>query len=689
MVRRLEIQRLMGALCIAGGAGWAASTPGLAQALDGSEKDEIVVTGERVERSLRETAASVAVLDEARLSKQAGADRLDQVLDFVANLQRGASDIAPTIRGQDTTGVLIGANAFLGGTRPRATLQIDGRALNFNEFVYGLSSIWDVERIEVFRGPQTTTQGRNAIAGAIFIKTKDPTFDFEGAGQLVFGNEETRQASVAFSGPVIEDQVAARIAVDFRRHESWVNYTAPDVFIGANREDDDYTSARAKLLFTPEAIPGLEVLLTYAHLEANNPQNETSDEPYEDRVQIIQNGAQWDTNVDSVVVKADYSFTDGLAANLTGSFADSRSERFAAPGFGTAVINADEYAIESVLQFDPPAGRLRGLMGVSYFAANQDETSDLSAFLGFGNFTDRQRSLGVLGEATLDVTPRLHVTIGGRWQQDQQERVGALGFAALDYDETFDAFLPKAEVSFDVTDDVVIGATARRGFNPGGTTISFVTGDIDEFGQETLWSYELFSRASLFDNDLVLSTNLFFTKFTDAQRPLITFVTLPGGGTAETTQFANAPSAESYGLEFEGVWSANDYLQIRATIGYLETEITETLRPNDPILGQEFQRAPRISGTLGLSLQPVEPLTLDLSARYNTSYFSDDANTPAFKIDSRTILDAKATYDFGPVSAFAFVRNATDKTYQVWQFRPGNSSLGDPREFGGGLQARF
>ncbi len=690
-MKLVGLQRVLRVLGIVGGSAFMISSQTWAEetAVNNNDGvDVIVVTGERVERSLLQTASSVAVFDEDRLLEQVG-DRIEQVLDFVPNLQAGASDIGPAIRGQDTTGVLIGANAFLGGTRPRATLQIDGRALSFNEFVYGLSPIWDVERIEVFRGPQTTTQGRNAIAGAIFIETKDPTFDFEGAARAIVGNHETYQASAAVSGPLVQDQLAARISVDWRDHESWMNYTAPDVFNGADRENDSYVSARGKLLMAPDGIPDLEMLLTYSHLESNVPQNETADVPYEDRIQSLQNGAHWDTRVDTIILDTNYSFSSSWDGSLIGTFADSKVERFAPPGQGDATIDNREFSVEGLLRFDQPGGRLRGLFGVSYFATDQDEVSDLSAFLGFGDFEDRQRSVGVFAESTLDITQKLHITVGGRWQQDNQDRSGTLGFVNLDYDETFSAFLPKVEIGYDVSDRIVVGALARKGFNPGGTSISFITGNIDDFDKETLWTYELFARSSLLDGDLALSGNLFYTDFKDAQRPLTSSVSLPAGGFIFATEFDNAPSAKSYGVEVDGVWSPNQILQIRGALGYLDTEITETLFPTDPILGQEFQRAPKISASLGLQIRPIERLTLDLSARHNSDYFSDDANTEAFEIEGKTVFDGKATYDFGPASLFAYARNATDKTYQVWQFRAGNSSLGDPREFGLGLEVRF
>jgi outer membrane receptor protein involved in Fe transport len=59
---------------------------------------------------------------------------------------------------------------------PRATINLDGHYLNYNEMYFGAPSVWDVDSIEVYRGPQTTSQGANAIAGAIVVKTKDPTF---------------------------------------------------------------------------------------------------------------------------------------------------------------------------------------------------------------------------------------------------------------------------------------------------------------------------------------------------------------------------------------------------------------------------------------------------------------------------------------------------------------------------------
>ena len=114
------------------------------------ERIEIVVTGERVPRQLRETASSVVVASQREIEADM-ADRVDQVLAMVPNVLLGNGSEGPAIRGQDTTGALQALPAFLGGNRPRTTLIVDGRRDTYNEFVFGAAPTWDVNRVEVFR----------------------------------------------------------------------------------------------------------------------------------------------------------------------------------------------------------------------------------------------------------------------------------------------------------------------------------------------------------------------------------------------------------------------------------------------------------------------------------------------------------------------------------------------------------
>lgn len=96
------------------------------------------------------------------------------------------------MRGTDGTGPSQGSDAFLAGTRSRLNIQVDSRAASFNEITLGDLGLWDVQQVEIFRGAQSTLQGRNAIAGTMIYKTNDPTFTREYGGRAMVGNLKQR-----------------------------------------------------------------------------------------------------------------------------------------------------------------------------------------------------------------------------------------------------------------------------------------------------------------------------------------------------------------------------------------------------------------------------------------------------------------------------------------------------------------
>ena len=212
---------------------------------------EIVVTGERVRRSLKDTASSVSVITRREIEAGSASD-VDDVLALVPNVQLGHGSQGPTIRGQDTTGALHDLPAFLGGNRPRTTLVLDGRRDTYNEFVFGTAPVWDVDRIEVFRTPQTTTQGQNSIAGAIFVTTSDPTFTPEARTRAIAGNLGTGELSAMASAPLSGD-VAMRVAGDLRYSRTASHIV--DHIVGAEPNHEVFGLARAKLLVKPRGLP--------------------------------------------------------------------------------------------------------------------------------------------------------------------------------------------------------------------------------------------------------------------------------------------------------------------------------------------------------------------------------------------------------------------------------------------------
>ena len=678
-------------LCIAAVALVAYPAPLLAQADPlPRQPDEkiIIVTGERIPRPELETSSSVVVVTSAEL-EGTQADRLDQVLALAPNVQLGSGEEAPAIRGQDATGQLRNLYAFLGGARPRATLLVDGRAVSYYEFVSGSQSMWDIKQIEIFRTPQTTTQGRNSIAGAIFITSEEPAHDWEARGRVVVGDEKMYQLSAALSGPIAEDELAFRISGDLRRGE--VSNDMTDAIDGADIDRDDYGTARLKLSYAPSGLPGASLETTLAYTSSQSPQFEGASPPFEDRKLPVPNQMIGVMKVEatSLTARARYEIETGLSSSLTVSFGDAMLRRFALRGLGNARADTKDFSIEPTLIWDG-AEDFTLLLGAHHSTIDQDQAIDLTVFgLGAGTFDDTQDSLGLFGEATWRIADHLSITGGLRYEEDRQVRVGGIGPIVLDFDETFDAWLPKASIAFDSGENFTIGLSAQRAFNPGGTSISLARRAADEFEAETLWNYEVFVRAKMLDGRATLSANAFYADIENAQRPQLVDVTLPNGTRTQAIEFANAPAARTYGLETELHWKVLRNLAVRMGLGLLETKVVRTVDPDDATLGKSFQRAPGLSASGSVEWWPVERLQLNAQIRHHSGYFSNDANTEALRVDAATIVDTRASYDFGRVALFGYARNLFDRFYLTNIFNPGFASTGEPREVGIGLEARF
>ena len=650
---------------------------------------EVIVRGERIARSLSQTASSVVPVTGEEIEQLAGADRMDDLLALVPNVQQGSGTEGPTIRGQDSTGVLRDLSGFLGGARPRATLQVDGRAVSFNEFIFGAAPVWDVEQVEVYRSPQTTTQGRNAIAGAIFVETRDPVWEWEARARLLGGSLDTWQESFALSGPLVEDQLAFRLSGDFR--QGLTSTHIAENYNGVDPNRNDHALVRAKLLYEPRDVPGLRVEAGYTHTSSQMPQYEGVTAPFEEREDPGGYGV-FEVDVDSFTAVARYPFSPQLSSQTTLSFGNAHIVRNAPPGLGETDTHTKDFSFESVLHWDRPE-QIAITGGVHYLQTDLDQLINLSAVVGQGTFIDHQRSLGLFGDVEYRLSEHVLMTAGLRYQRDQQDREGMLAGPGVefpvDFDETFDAWLPRISLAWETSDALRLGLLVQKAFNPGGTTIALDTGAQQVFAPESLWNYELFLRAAFAQGRGSLSANLFYNDMTDAQRTHPRATVAPGGATAFWSEIINVPAATTKGLEVELEWRLFESLRLRAGAGLLRTRIDETIEPDDPLLHKEFQRSPHATVSAGVVWQPAEQWTVSAQARHHAEYYSNDFNTPALLIDPATVVDARISYDRKNWSVFAYASNLLDEFYMKWLLSPQRGEAGYPRTVGAGVEIRF
>ncbi|GLQ21300.1 TonB-dependent receptor [Algimonas porphyrae] len=233
-----------------------------AQAQDRSDEDVIIVTGQKIDRDLQDVNASVAVftgdvLDQNNVLSVADA------LELVAGVNTTQEGRGYSIRGANVTFTQT-VDAGLVNNAPLSSIYVDGVILPPFQTQGGPTRAWDVEQIEVFRGPQSTVLGRNTLSGAIVVKTKDPSQETEGAARVEFAEYGRRQYAAALGGG-LTDTLSARLSVEYFEEDG--DITNPFLNID-NQDFVEALSLRGKLLYeAPNAPFTAKLTLNYVESE--------------------------------------------------------------------------------------------------------------------------------------------------------------------------------------------------------------------------------------------------------------------------------------------------------------------------------------------------------------------------------------------------------------------------------------
>lgn len=653
------------------------------------QQEIILIEGEKLSRSLKDTPSSVALVRARDIERTMEDSSITDALQGIPNVTySGTVNGVPAIRGQETRGPNRDANAFFGGTVPRATINLDGHYLSYSEYVYGATSLWDIEQIEVFRGPQTSSQGANSIAGSIIVKSKDPTFTPEGTIRAEYGSYNTVRASAAYSAALTDD-LAFRVALDHTGRDTFIDYTNPS-FDNGPETDLDFSSqmARIKLLYQPEQIPDLDIKYSYSHNRTNRPTYEAANQPFEDLKNNLTSLPTWRQRVNTHLVDIHYDLSDKISLFNQTHYATTSTKRTTFPANnGSANINQQNIANETRLSYGHQQDDLQAVVGYRYSHTKSDEDLD---FRGQTDYEDIKDDLGLFTEVSYRVIDDLTLSGGLRYERNHVTRNGISAFASseLSLDETYTAILPKVSASYNVTPEVTIGGSVSKGYNPGGVTLNLVSRDYITFDAETLWNYEIFTRASFLDNSLNLNANMYYMDMSNAQRYI--------SGTFAGQQYfqtVNAEKAHSYGLEISADYQPIDTLRFTAGLGLMQTEIREFSKVA-AYEGNHFSKAPEYSFNFGADWQIMPDLMLSGDMHYTADYESEDANNDAHRIESFMLANARLAYNVtDDVQFYGYVTNIFDKKtptfIQTNRSAGQQGSMTEPRMLGIGVKANF
>lgn len=617
----------------------------------------IVVTGEKQSKRLMDTASSVQVFDAQSVEDLPETPSLSGIMQHSANIvDTGNGNEVPSIRGIDGAGPAVGANAFLAGTQPRVNASIDGRSLDYHELAFAPQSMWDIRQVEVFRGPQSYIQGRNAIAGAVVMQSADPSFDWEGKLKLAAGTHEHRQYAAMITGPLNKD-LAFRLSADRFERKSDADLEPYDP-VGDPKQIHN-TTIRGKLLYQPLAIPELSSQITLSQVDTRGPQREAHqpDNPSprgDARRPVFSNdtkSAIWNINWVDALWKFDNTVT----------YTDFDIQRLTAPELPYANIDATEWSVEPRLRSDNIAGidELSGLIGLRLAKKTQDEFINL---FGGANFNDTTKTQAAYGELTYPLSSTLDMTVGLRAQKEDRRRYGDTPMITIDLDKEYKAVLPKVNFLWRPSDNSSYGFQIIKGFNPGGAGVTFSRPFTTyEYEPEYVTNYELYSRQKLMGDKLLITGNVFYNDYEDMQLSY----TLPN---SQAIVIKNADKVVTYGAELHSDWQIDDKLIATGNIGYLDTKIKQY--PDSGLENNQLLRAPKLTAGVGLKYK-FGNADFSSSFNFNSGYYSDLENNPINKTDSFWNVDAELGYQFKQARFAIFANNILDNDEPIIKYNNG------------------
>ncbi len=634
--------------------------------------EEVVVTARRRSESLQDVPIAVTALSGDELAIRGAQDITDiaqSTPSVTLEASRGTSStLTAFIRG-------VGQQDPLPGFEQGVALYLDDVYIARPQAA--LLDIYDVERVEVLRGPQGTLYGRNAVGGAIKYVTKRLADEPSVRVKATAGTYNQQDIVIAGSAPITPDFKVGATVANLTRDGFGENLTT-----GEENYNKDIFAYRLSAEYTPFDEG-------YFRLSYDKTQDDTdpvaghrpragavSGAPVLGDVRdttagISESPSSAGINGNNEIEAEGYSFslrvplTDTLSLKFIHAQREDATESvidfdsLAVQDLDVTVIYENEQLSEEIqLLFDN--GTVSAVTGFYYLDATAESTFDtvlgqlglLEDGVPLTAFSEGQvdtEAYSVFSDVTINLSTAFSVSFGARYTRDKREAdvlretyvgIGSPAFgndAAIlaattsDYtaDRTFQDFSPRVNVSFSPTDDLNLYASYSQGwkagsFDPRGA--NFSTNEVEDgFDAENLDSYEFGVKATWLGGIARTNVALFYSDYQDLQIPGSIGVDTDDDGVNDTFVGAvtNAGKAEIRGVEFESLFAITDNLSAQFTFSLLDAEITEWIVNGEDVSdSREIQNTPNSTAYLGLNYAQE----LDIgSFNYNVNWsYRDD-----------------------------------------------------------------
>ena len=713
------------------------AVPFIASQANAQVLEEVVVTAQKREQSIQDVSTSVTALTGNQL-QELGLTNADELSRHIPNFTFGS----PV--GEGSTPVLsirgVGISTPYDSSESPVALYVD--EVYYGTTIGQTTSLYDMDRVEVLRGPQGTLFGRNTTAGLVHYVTRKPTEELEAHGTFTYGSWDRINFEGALSGP-LGDSLRARISVLHNEHDGYQR----DRISGDRGADRKTTALRGQLAF--DVNEDIEVLLKMhgsdtsggAYLYKTRGYSTATGERCTldqiDALQCFDDFGNRDPVDDPHVVQVN-PFTDyNLDVEMLGGSAkitwqnegwelvsitavEWLEKKHNEPSYATpgpvplsAQFNIEADQVSQEARLSHTAEDLTWMLGFYYYSDEKDGSFTLLPPIPFGNlYVQEVESWAVFGHAEWRFVPAWSLEAGVRYTSEETELAsnvdtGFLGLGAFTHpDKVDDDNVPwHVGLNWEATEDVLLFLNIARGYKSGGFNSSgFInfTAQLVPYDAERLTMYEGGIKATLFGGKARLNASGFYYDYKDFQA-----LTQANIGGLPTDRLENAGNAEVYGFEAELIMRPLEFFEAQFGVGYLDSETEDFFSAEgfDPmgnpiftdLSGTELVYSPEWSanGLMRLFF-PVfgGEAAVQVDFSYSDEMFFDTDNDPVDVGADFTLWNLRASWS-GPGDRYEiafFAHNFTDEDYvtEGFDFFGGQARIfNKPRSIGVSVSARY
>lgn len=699
--------------------------PALAQAAADQSPEsalrEVVVTARRRKENLQTVPIAVTVLSQRQLNQNniSSVQDLQYYVPSLSETGQRRDAMAVSIRGQGSSGysslpgVLIYVN------------EVPTPVDNLGQTFTGPGNLFDLESVQVLKGPQGTLFGRNAIGGAILVESRRPTNDFGGSVELGYGNYDDREAEATLNAPIVSGTVLFRLAVKGQWRDGFTHLLAdPAHPNGVDLDNVDYNAVRGTVTFRPSDTFQNDLIFERLQSDTNGTSVllDNLDETgalatlypaivpiyHEQQALGVRTQVPLDSNIYSRLTSQ--SITDILRQSLTDTitFRNIVGYRRLAYGYGIDYDGStmpvldfgsdigfltEQFSEEAQLQGKSLHDRLDWVAGGFYennppegWGGNDPQTELGTTSINQQQGGDSSRALYAQGTYDLaSLVTGLKVTGGFRYTWDER----SLQNRMLDANGVCEGtdIMPDTScitsnsgrwhapswtfsLDYQVRPTALVYFTTRRGYRSGGFNAGVTDPALSNFAPETVTDQEIGTKVdfSLFGLPTRIDTDVYHQGYDNIQVNQFVFV---GGNLDHITQ--NAATARLWGAEFEQWTNFGAHLQLGLNFDWVNLRYTSFAPGVDPapLIGQEtYNRPPYKYGVNArYTIESNDAFgTLAVWGSYTWQDQSGDAADVGGMIPAFGLLTLGGAWDgLGgtPFDLSLFMTNALDKTYIV------------------------